>query len=115
VKSARKKKYLYVSIRRQQALPCLGDADRVCFANRSIPALQDKNPSAPIAKRRKHLPYPLFLLSSPPQKKSYKKENADRRFRTLRSATVAADGSRRLLKKAGENFNLEQVFSVCLF
>ena len=26
------------------------------------------------------------------------------RFRALRSATVAADGSRRLLKKAGENF-----------
>ena len=44
------------------------------------------------------------------------------RFRTLQSATVAADGSRRLLKKAGENFNmagenfnLEQVFSVCTF
>ncbi len=44
------------------------------------------------------------------------------RFRALRSATVAAGGSRRLLKKAGENFNMagenfnfEQVFSVCLF
>jgi len=77
VKSARKKKYLYVSIRRQQALPCLGDADRVCFANRSIPALQDKKTSTQIAKRRKHLPYPLFLLPSPPQKKKLQKENAD--------------------------------------
>ena len=41
-KSTIKEKFLYVSIRRQQALPCLGDADRVCFANRSIPALRDK-------------------------------------------------------------------------
>ena len=42
-KSTIKEKYLYVSIRRQQALPCLGDADRVCFANRSIPALRAKS------------------------------------------------------------------------
>ena len=55
-------------------MPRLGDADRVCFANRSIPALQDKNPSTPIAKRRKHLPYPLFLLPSPPQKKKLQKK-----------------------------------------
>ena len=38
------------------------------------------------------------------KRKSYQKENAGMRFRALRSATVAADGSRRLLKKAGENF-----------
>ena len=42
-KSTIKEKLLYVSIRRQQALPCLGDADRVCFANRSIPALRTKS------------------------------------------------------------------------
>ena len=31
------KKLHYVSIRRQQAIHCLGDADRVRYANRSIP------------------------------------------------------------------------------
>ena len=30
--------------------PCLGDADRVCFANRSIPALQDKTQVYPTDK-----------------------------------------------------------------
>ena len=58
-KSTIKEKYLYVSIRRQQALPCLGDADRVCFANRSIPALQDKKPSASIAKIKKYTFHPV--------------------------------------------------------
>ena len=75
-KSTIKEKYLYVSIRRQQALPCLGDADRVCFVNRSIPALQDKNPSALIAKKKKHLPYPLFLLQKQAQKKKLSKRKA---------------------------------------
>ena len=58
-KSTIKEKHLYVSIRRQQALPCLGDADRVCFANRSIPALQDKKPSASIAKIKKYTFHPV--------------------------------------------------------
>jgi len=47
----------------------------------------------------------FFFCRSKRKRKSYQKENAGMRFRALRSATVAADGSRRLLKKAGENFN----------
>ena len=46
----------------------------------------------------------FFFCRSRRKRKSYQKENAGMRFRALRSATVAADGSRRLLKKAGENF-----------
>ena len=39
------------------------------------------------------------------KRKSYQKENAEIRFRALRSATTAVGGRHRLLKKAGENFN----------
>ena len=39
------------------------------------------------------------------KRKSYQKENAGMRFRALRSATVAADGSRKPLKRLDLNFN----------
>ena len=38
------------------------------------------------------------------KRKSYQKENAEIRFRALRSTTTAVGGRHRLLKKAGENF-----------
>ena len=39
------------------------------------------------------------------KRKSYQKENAEKKFRALRSATVAADGSRKPLKRLDLNFN----------
>ena len=43
------------------------------------------------------------------KEKAIKKKTPRGRFRALRSATVAADGSRRLLKKAGENSDCGEV------
>ena len=42
-----------------------------------------------VAKRKNQMLFSLFLLLMPPQKKSYQKENAEWRFRALRSATKA--------------------------
>ena len=99
------------------------DKGKVSIRRQQATALQDKNPSTQIAKRKNTCPIRFFFCHRRRKRKSYKKRK--RRwgsFRALRSATVAADGSRRLLKKAGENFNiagenlnLEQVFSVCTF
>ena len=62
-KREKKKKFLYVSLRRQQAVPCLGDADRVCSANRSIP-------------HWRRLASRFFVCKSRRKRKSYQKENA---------------------------------------
>ena len=56
--------------------PCLGDADRVCFANRSIP-------------RWRRLSIRFFFCKIRRKRKSYQKENAEISFRALRSATRA--------------------------
>ncbi len=48
--------------------------------------------------------FSLFLLHMQAQKKK-RKENAEIRFRALRSATTAVGGRHRLPQKAGENFN----------
>ena len=61
-------------------------------------------PSAVNSQRKNQISIRFFFCRSRRKRKSYQKENAGMRFRALRSATVAADGSRRLLKKAGENF-----------
>ena len=42
-----------------------------------------------VAKRKNQMLFSLFLLHMPPQKKRYQKENAEWRFRALRSATKA--------------------------
>ena len=49
----REKKSYFKYLRGRTMLdPCLGDADRVCFANRSIPALRDKIKVQPTAKTK---------------------------------------------------------------
>ena len=63
--------------------PCLGDADRVCFANRSIP-LQDKSPSISNRQNKKSKSIPLFLLKKKAQKKKLQKRK--RRKKISRSA-----------------------------
>ena len=63
--------------------PCLGDADRVCFANRSIP-LQDKSPSISNRQNKKSKSIPLFLLTKKAQKKKLQKRK--RRKKISRSA-----------------------------
>ena len=47
------------------------------------------------------------------KRKSYQKENAEKKFRALRSTTDAAVGSRRLPQKAGENFSGARKLSCC--
>ena len=72
-KSTIKEKFLHVSSRVVEgADPCLGDADRVCFANRSIP-LQDKSPSISNRQNKKSKSIPLFLLTKKAQKKKLQK------------------------------------------
>jgi len=61
-------------------------------------------PSTVNSQSKRLNPTRFFFCTCRRKRKSYQKENADKRFRALRSATVAADGSRRLLKKASENF-----------
>ena len=88
-KSTIREKYLYVS------------CGRTMFA----PTAQ--NPSTANRRNKKTKPLSAFSFAyAGAKEKAIKKKSADTRFRALRSATVAADGSRRLLKKAGENFNL---------
>ena len=55
-------------------------------------------------KKRLHPPPAFSFAEAGAKEKAIKKKTPMGRFRALRSATVAADGSRRLLKKAGENF-----------
>ena len=83
-KSTIKEKFLHVSSRVVEgADPCLGDADRVCFANRSIP-LQDKSPSISNRQNKKSKSIPLFLLKKKAQKKKLQKRK--RRKKISRSA-----------------------------
>ena len=58
-------------------------------------------------KRKNICPFRFFFCRSERKRKSYQKENADARFRALRSATDATVGSCRLPQKAGENFNIK--------
>ena len=76
------------------ASPRQGNADpyKIKLKHRQQPKEKIKSPTR------------FFFCYCRRKRKSYQKENAGMRFRALRSATVAADGSRRLLKKAGENF-----------
>ena len=52
----------------------------------------------------------FFFCTCRRKRKSYQKENAEIRFRALRSATTAVGGRHRLLKKAGENLFLQKLY-----
>ena len=62
-----------VSAQAKPTMPVSATPSRGGFANRSIPALQDKNPSAPIAKRKNTCPIRFFFCHRRRKRKSYKK------------------------------------------
>ena len=79
----------------------------LCGGSKPPPYLRTKIPST--AKIKNQMLHSLFLLHMQAQKKKLSKRKAPvERFRTLRSATTAVGGRHRLLKKAGENFNLSK-------
>ena len=60
---------------------------------------------SPTDKRKIRYSIRFFFCKIRRKRKSYQKENAEISFRALRSATVAADGSRKPLKRLDLNFN----------
>ena len=67
--------------------------------------LQDKAQVPSTDKRKIKFSIRFFFCTCRRKRKSYQKENAEIRFRALRSATTAVGGRHRLPQKAGENFN----------
>ena len=73
---------------------------------RGRPMVSPTIPSPNFTNRQKNqILHPLFLLTKQAQKKKLSKENAEKKFRALRSATVAADGSRKPFQRLDLNFN----------
>ena len=114
MKSARREKLFYVSSRANDVRPYYAGRRGADPYKIKLKYIQQKskrlNPHPPVSATPTHMlricvNSRFFFCRSRRKRKSYQKENAGMRFRALRSATVAADGSRRLLKKAGENFN----------
>ena len=66
------------------------------------PTTQSQSPLN--SQNKRFMPIRFFFCICRRKRKSYQKENAEIRFRALRSTTTAVGGRHRLLKKAGENF-----------
>ena len=63
-----------------------------------------QNPSIVNRQKKNQISIRFFFCTCRRKRKSYQKENAEIRFRALRSATTAVGGRHRLPQKAGENF-----------
>jgi len=77
-----------------------------------------QNPSIVNRQKKNQISIRFFFCTCRRKRKSYQKENAEIRFRALRSATTAVGGRHRLLKKrrmkillrAGENLFLQKLY-----
>ena len=66
-----------VSAQTKPTMPRLGDADRVCFANRSIPALRYKSKYSQQKKQKIFAPSAFSFAYTGAKEKATKKENAE--------------------------------------
>ncbi len=74
----------------------------LCGRTMFAPTTQSQSPLN--SQNKRFMPIRFFFCICRRKRKSYQKENAEIRFRALRSTTTAVGGRHRLLKKAGENF-----------